>query len=135
MVIEFVALGCAVLASTVAVQASPTATRSGPTASATADAHGLQVPIYFNGKALHPRNRNMNEDQLSEWLMAEHNKLKVKYTHPKDRQPSNRSKRQQLGLGDFGLDSFYFAPIGVGSPELTLNVVLDTGSALSLIHI
>ena len=44
----------------------------------------------------------MNEDQLSEWLMAEHNKLKVKYTHPKDRQPSTRSKRQQLGLGDFG---------------------------------
>ena len=129
MVIGFVALGCAVLASTVAVQASPTATRSGPTASATADAHGLQVPIYFNGKALHPRNRNMNEDQLSEWLTAENNKLKVKYTHPKDRQPSTRSKRQQLGLGDFGLDSFYFAPIGVGSPELTLNVVLDTGSA------
>ena len=32
-------------------------------------------------------------------------------------------------MGDYGLDSFYFAPIGIGTPEMTLNVVLDTGSA------
>ncbi|AYO44930.1 Cathepsin D [Malassezia restricta CBS 7877] len=94
------------------------------------DPQGLKVPMYYDRRALHPRNQNMNQDQLDEWLRMQSKNMHWRYTHPDDRNSSDAlEKRQQLGMGDYGLDSFYFAPIGIGTPEMTLNVVLDTGSA------
>lgn len=70
----------------------------------------------------------MEPSELMEWLKGESSKLRVKYTHPDDRHASY-DKRQQVGLGDSGADNYYFAPIGIGTPLRTLDVVLDTGSS------
>ncbi|WFD28900.1 cathepsin D [Malassezia nana] len=97
-------------------------------ASPTVSPQGVRVPIHINKRAKHPRNKRMEPSELMEWLDGESSKLRVKYTHPDDRRASY-DKRQQMGLGDSGADSYYFAPIGIGTPFRTLDVVLDTGSS------
>ncbi|WFD21230.1 cathepsin D [Malassezia caprae] len=119
----------AVAAMATCAWALPTATVPATTATPTVSPHGLRIPIRVNTEAKHPRNKRMEPDELVEWLDEETSKLRVKYTHPKDRHSSSRSKRQQVGLGDSGADSYYFAPIGIGTPVKTMDVVLDTGSA------
>lgn len=131
MALRSVALSCFVaLVISAAAHAAPSSTRQTDVPHATAPAQGLKVPMYYDRRALHPRNQNMNQDQLDEWLRMQSKNMHFRYTHPDDRNSSDAlEKRQQLGMGDYGLDSFYFAPIGIGTPEMTLNVVLDTGSA------
>ena len=124
--------GISVLVGTVTAMAAcawavPTATAP-IKATPTVSAHGLRVPIRVNKQAKHPRNKRMQPSELVDWLDQETSKLRVKYTHPKDRH-SSHNKRQQVGLGDSGADSYYFAPIGIGTPLKTMDVVLDTGSA------
>lgn len=131
MTLRCVALWCVVaLALCFGTNALPTRTENAPRP--TANARGLKVPIYYDPHALHPRNENMNQDELDEWLRQHSSNVRMRYTHERSggsNSSHSKDKRQQLGLGDFGLDSFYFAPIGIGEPQMTLNVVLDTGSA------
>ena len=131
MALRSVALGCFVaLAVSTGAHAAPSSTSQTDVLHATAHPQGLKVPMYYDRRVLHPRNQNMNQEQLDEWLRMQSKNMHLRYTHPDDRNASDTlQKRQQLGMGDYGLDSFYFAPIGIGSPEMTLNVVLDTGSA------
>ncbi|WFD24945.1 cathepsin D [Malassezia equina] len=123
-----------VLVGTVAAMAAcawavPTATTPSPRATPTVSSHGMRIPIRINAQAKHPRNKRMRPSELADWLENESSKLRVKYTHPHDRRASSHTKRQQVGLGDSGADSYYFAPIGIGTPLKTMDVVLDTGSS------
>lgn len=125
------ALAIVVLGYVAGAQAAPTGTTTYAEAlpTPTRDATSFKVPIHVNKEALHPRNQRMTMEELDQWLSREHEMLRIKYTHPDDRNASWHEKRQQVGLGDFGTDSYYFAPIGIGTPLETMNVVLDTGSA------
>lgn len=118
-----------VVAVAACVWGKPTATARTAMATPTVSPHGLRIPIRVNTQAKHPRNKRMQPAELVDWLDHETSKLRVKYTHPNDRHSSSRDKRQQVGLGDSGADSYYFAPIGIGTPLKTMDVVLDTGSA------
>lgn len=109
------------------VQAVPTRTNQGH-GTPTSVADGVRIPIHLSPHALHPRNKELTLEELTNWLRLENNKLRVKYM-PAEMRKSNYTKRQQIGLGDFSTDSYYFAQVGIGSPMDTFNVVLDTGSS------
>ena len=108
MALRSVALSCFVaLVIGASVDAAPSSTRQTDVPHATAPAQGLKVPMYYDRRALHPRNQNMNQDQLDEWLRMHSKNMHWRYTHPDDRNSSDAlEKRQQLGMGDYGLDSF-----------------------------
>lgn len=107
------------------VYADPT-----PTAGAEApDSTGIQLPILTNKQALHPRNRNLEGDALVQWMDQEHLALSAKYNGSRKHKNQKAHPRQLVGIGDYGQDSFYFMPIGIGSPPRSVNVLMDTGSS------
>ncbi|WFD45163.1 cathepsin D [Malassezia psittaci] len=95
----------------------------------THESHGIQVSIMTNKQALHPRNGNLQGDALFEWMHRERNKLHRKYNKTDSSSNTQLEARQLVGIGNYGDDSFYFMPIGVGTPSKTLNVLMDTGSS------
>lgn len=92
----------------------------------------MRIPFKRHTGRLHPRYNDLNEDDVVNWANSQANHIKNKYKHKgKHHSKGNRgrSKRQQVGLGDYSTDSFYFAQVGLGTPQKTFNFVLDTGSA------
>ncbi len=47
----------------------------------------------------------------------------------KQQQARNPFARGEVSTGVSGLDSFYYAPLSIGTPPQTFNIYLDTGSA------
>ena len=119
-----------VLASLVASGiAAPSPTQSAaPTTSP-----GIRLPILVDRDLPHPRNKNLQGDALLQWMQRERTHVTNKYSkHGNKNRGNNRNKmhaRQAAPLGSVNLGGFYFSQIGLGTPEKTYNVVLDTGSA------
>lgn len=105
--------------------AEPTPTPSAHRAEGT----GIQVPIRSNSEALHPRNGNLEGDAFVQWMDRERNALNAKYNSTRKHKNAKKHARQLVGIGNYGQNSFYFMPIGIGTPSTTVNVLMDTGSS------
>lgn len=94
---------------------------------------GIRLPILVDRDLPHPRNKNLQGEALLQWMARERTHVTNKYskhrgkTRGKDH--GKMQARQAAPLGSVNLGGFYFSQIGLGTPEQTYNVVLDTGSA------
>ena len=85
-------------------------------------AAGISMPIYRRDDT--HAGRAADRVVSPEWLQSETHKLRAKY-----RITDRHEKRQAAALADFGMDSFYFATVKIGTPPQEFNLVLDTGSS------
>lgn len=108
------------------VFAEPTPTQP---AVSTHNAKGFQAPILVNRNASHPRNKNVRGIELLEWFQREQKHLASKYSSKPKSKHGKIEARQMAPIGDQGRDDLYYSQIGMGTPQLTYNVALDTGSS------
>ncbi|WFD34295.1 cathepsin D [Malassezia cuniculi] len=91
---------------------------------------GVRMPVYRRDHPKAPRGFGADHVVSIEWLNYESNKLRTKHSGKQGKKSlSSRQKRQAAALAGYGMDSFYFATVKIGTPAQDFNLVLDTGSA------
>lgn len=90
---------------------------------------GIRLPLYRRDHPGAPRGNRRDHVVSHEWLMYEANKLRIKHSGKHRNGKGAHQKRQAAALADYGMDSFYFAAVGIGTPKQDFNLILDTGSA------
>ena len=79
---------------------------------------GIRLPLYRRDHPGAPRGNRRDHVVSHEWLMYEANKLRIKHSGKHRNGKGAHQKRQAAALADYGMDSFYFAAVGIGTPCL-----------------
>lgn len=95
---------------------------------------GISLPLLkYDRYAARYAKRTTPEDAAQATLQHAHSQasyLRAKYgRHNTSSIPDSQAKRGNAPLTVVGTDSYYYAPVGFGTPTQTLAIVLDTGSS------